>query len=240
MDRTLNLFCGIFLTFGIVFSGIAIYFAADTLNFINRSATAKGVVVDLAGPPSLDTARSGTYHPIVKFTAGAAEQTFRSAIGIRGAVGSLPSYRIGESVDVLYDRANPADARIASLWSLWLVAMITGLLGAVFTAIGGGVFMARRITASRARDLRCHGHPVETDFQAVELNGRLKVNGRSPWRVVSQWLDPRSNALFVFRSENLWFDPTPYIRSKRVTVFVDPNNPRRYAMDVSFLPKLAN
>ena len=36
MDRTLNLICGLFLAFGVTFSGLAIYFVRDTQSFVER------------------------------------------------------------------------------------------------------------------------------------------------------------------------------------------------------------
>jgi hypothetical protein len=234
MDRTIYLICAVFLAVGIALSGVAIYFIRDTQSFVDRAVMVRGEVIDLEltrGSPG-----SGAYRPVIKYTTSSGEQrTFRSLSG-----SSPPSYRVGEAVDVLYDRTNPPDARIASFWSLWLIQIIAGGVGAVFALIGGGVIAAGRMMARRARDLLRHGTPIETEFQNVELNGGLKVNGRSPWRIVSRWLDPAKNALYLYHSENLWFDPTPFIKSKHVTVFIDPRNPKRYSMDISFLPKLAN
>jgi hypothetical protein len=237
MDRTLKLICGIFLALGITFSGVAIYFVRDTQSFVERGVAVRGEVVDLAWERSISGASgSGVYHPIVKYTTIAGEQrTFRSMNG-----NSPPSYRVGEAVDVLYDRANPVDARIASFWSLWLIQIVFGVLVAVFSLFGGGVLLARLVMARRARDLQRRGMPVETEFQNVEVNGGFKVNGHAPWRIVSRRLDSGTNALYLYHSQNLWFDPTPFIKSKHVTVFIDPRNPKRYSMDVSFLPKLAN
>jgi hypothetical protein len=237
MIRVLNLICGIFLALGVTFSGLTIYFVRDTQAFVERGVAVRGEVVDLNRERSISgSPGSGVYHPIVKYTTTVGEQrTFR---GMNGS--SPPSYRVGEAVDVLYDRTNPVDARIASFWSLWLIQSMFGVLGAVFSLIGGGVFFARVMMARQARDLKHHGTPVETEFQNVEVNGGFKVNGRAPWRIVSRWLDPGRNALYLYHSENLWFDPTPFIRSKHVTVFIDPRNPKRYSMDVSFLPKPAN
>ena len=42
----------------------------------------------------------------------------------------------------------------------------------------------------------------------------------------------------VFHSENLWFDPSSFMKRRKVTVLLDPNNPKRYYMDVTFLPQL--
>jgi hypothetical protein len=237
MDRTLNLICGLFLAFGVTFSGLTTYFVRDTQSFVERGVAVRGEVVDLTWERRIPgLSGSGVYHPIVKYTTTAGEpRTFRSMNG-----SSPPSYRVGEAVDVLYDRTDPADARIASFWSLWLVQIIFGVLAAVFSLIGGGVLLARFMMVRRVRDLLHRGMPIETEFQNVEVNGGFKVNGRSPWRIVSRWLDPGRNALYLYHSENLWFDPTPFIKSKHVTVFIDPRNPKRYSMDVSFLPKLAN
>ena len=85
-----------------------------------------------------------------------------------------------------------------------------------------------------------YGNAIETDLQGVERNTTLEVNGKHPWRISSQWLDPVANKLRVFYSENLWFDPTSFVTRKQVTVLLDPKDPKRYYMDVSFLPQLAD
>ena len=240
MDKTLKAIFGVFLAVGLVLCGVAAYFTLDTQSFIDHAAKVRGEVIDLErsrGTWSTSSpSSSGAYYPVVKFTTQAGEQrTFRGSVG-----SSPPAFRVGETVDVLYDRTNPPDARIASFWSLWLIQIIVGGLGSVFALVGGGVLAVLFLLVRRARDLRRHGTPIETEFQNIEVNAGVALNGRSPWRIVSRWLDPAKNALYLYHSENLWFDPTPYIKVKRVTVFIDPTNPKRYSMDVSFLPKLAN
>ncbi|MFL6647263.1 MAG: hypothetical protein ACJ8KO_04815, partial [Sulfurifustaceae bacterium] len=79
--------------------------------------------------------------------------------------------------------------------------------GALPVLAGGGILYARRRAARRIQELRRHGTPVQTDFQNVEQNMRVKVNGRSPWRIVSQWKNPNTGELHLFESENLWFRP---------------------------------
>src|SRR3984957_8020427 len=149
MDITLNLICGLFLAFGVTFSGLTTYFVRDTQSFVERGVAVRGEVVDLTWErPLPGLSGSGVYHPIVKYTTTAGEQ--RMFRGMNGS--SPPSYRVGEAVDVLYDRTNPVDARIASFWSLWLIQSVFGVLGAVFSLIGGGVFFARVMMARQARD----------------------------------------------------------------------------------------
>jgi hypothetical protein len=238
MNKTFNLIFGLFLAIGLAFAGVSLWAIRDTQSFVAKAATAEGQVVSLEY--RYDSSRSsgsgGAYYPVVKYkTATGEEHTFHSNAG-----SSPPSYRVGEAVGVLYDPKNPFDARIDGFFSLWLLAIIFGALGCVFSLLGLGGLIVPRFWARQAHDLKLHGTTLETEFQDVELNGSFQVNGRSPWRIVSRWLDPARDELHLFESENLWFDPAPFITSKRITVFIDPNNPKRYSMDVSFLPKLAN
>jgi hypothetical protein len=226
MERAIYLTCCLFLAVGLACLGLAIHFVRDTQAFVERAVTVRGEVVDLAWV-------SDTYHPVVKYTTNSL--TFRSSTG-----SSPPNHRVGEIVDVRYDRASPRDARLASFWSLWGFEIIAAAIGAVFVLLSGRILAVRLLTARRARYLRRHGTPIATEFQNVEMNDSFVVDGRLPWRIASRWVDPVRGALYHYHSEDLWFDPTPYIKTKHVTVFIDPNNPKRYAMDVSFLPKLAN
>jgi hypothetical protein len=235
MNKTLKIIFGLFLAFGLVFSGVALWAVRDTQSFVAKAEAAAGQVIDLEHRRGTSSSSNsgGAYYPVVRFrTATGQEHTLHSNNG-----SSPPSC---EAVTVLYDPTNPFDARIKGFFSLWLIAIIFGILGAVFSLIGLGGFLVPRYWARRAQELRLRGTPIETEFQNVELNGSLKMNGRSPWRIVSRWLDPARNELHLFHSENLWFDPTSFIKSQRLTVFVDPNNFKRYSMDVSFLPKLAD
>jgi hypothetical protein len=140
---------------------------------------------------------------------------------------------------VLYDPADPGSPRIDGFLDLWLVPVILGGLGATFFSVGGGIMLVGAIRRRRREWLSRNGTRIETTFQRVEVNEALSLNGRHPFRVVSQWLDPATGEVHVFESANLWFDPTEYVRDPRITVIIERGNPRRYAVDLSFLPKLA-
>jgi len=73
----------------------------------------------------------------------------------------------------------------------------------------------------------------------VERNTGVAVNGVSPFRIATQWQDPATGEIRVFHSENVWFDPSDYLKDQPITVYLDPQNPHRYWVDTSFLPKLA-
>jgi hypothetical protein len=112
------------------------------------------------------------------------------------------------------------------------------VLGAAFTAISGAIFGIRWWNARNEALLRQHGHLVQADFQRVEINESLEVNGTNPFRVVAQWHETKSNQLFLFKSANLWFDPSNFVQGRKIPVYVDLSKPSRYHVDTSFLPKV--
>ena len=220
MSRTISRIAYLFLFLGLAMLAGAAYWASRVEQFARAASRAPGTVVKIERSHS---GSSSSYYPVVRFrTAAGQDITFRSSFG-----SNPPSHAVGEEVEVLYRESDPGEARIKSFFGLWGGATIIGSIGAVFALVGGGILYWRRRAARLAQYLRRHGTPVQTEFQNVELNTALRVNGRHPWRIVTQWKNPASGELHLFRSDNLWFDPTRHISAQQITV------------DVSFLPKLA-
>ena len=205
----------------------------NTRRFIANADTAQGKVVELIEVRDTDDG-SISYKPVVTYEAANGRSiTFTASFSSKPA-----PYDVGESVEVLYAPHDPHDARIKGFSSLWLGPTILGGLGMVFAGVGGGMLLARRGGERKKRYLMAYGNAIQTELQGVDRNTSLEVNGKNPWRITSQWLDPASNKLRVFHSENLWFDPTQFVKAKTLTVLLDPKDPKRYHMDVSFLPEL--
>lgn len=113
------------------------------------------------------------------------------------------------------------------------------LIGCIFCIVNGGMLAYSSFTANRIKQLLQQGMLIQADFQQVEVNTSLTVNGASPFRVVAQWHDVKSNELRIFKSENLWFNPSKFVEGRKLPVYIDRNNPAKYHMDLSFLPKVA-
>lgn len=110
-------------------------------------------------------------------------------------------------------------------------------VGVVLTGIGGAIYYYGWWSAKKQAHLKEHGHLVQAEFLRVEIDESLKVNGASPYRIVAQWHDDGENQTHIFRSDNIWFNPEPYIDATTIPVYLDPMKPSYYFMDVSFLPK---
>lgn len=230
--KGLRIFQWVTIAVGTAMLAGALALAQNTHRFLARAAHAPGVVQELIPHYSSD---STTYAPRVSFRIPDGQQIdFVSSTS-----SNPPGYAAGETVDVLYLPEHPQKARLNGYFSLWGGATIVGGIGAVFFAIGLGIALAQRMSRRKEQDLLLHGTPILAEFQSVEQNTQLKVNGRSPWRVLAQWRNPATGKIHVFHSQNLWYDPSAYIERSQLTVYLDPAKPKRYYMDVSFLPQLA-
>jgi len=211
----------------------AFFLYKGTQAFLVDAIVTEGQVVDLVESRSND---SSTYAPVVEF------KTFNgSVIEFLSSNGSNPpSYDVGEIIDVLYLESEPKSARINSYMSLWGGATILAGLGTVFFSIGFIILLIGILNSRKIKYLKEHGVKINTKLQSIEINSSLKVNNRSPYNIYTQWENPASSKLHVFKSENIWFDPSEHINGDDITVLIEKDNPEKYYVDISFLPKLAN
>ena len=227
--KTIAIIKYVFITIGALMLAGAFYFYQDRQAFLKKAETVQGTVVELISKRSDN---STTYAPVVSFTTKAGNKIeFTSSVS-----SNPPSYSEGESVEVLYDPAEPKDASINGFASLWIGPLIFGILGTVFFLIGFGIILFGILKQRKTQYLRDNGKRIETKFVQVHLNYGMAVNGRNPFQISSQWLNPQTNEMYVFESDSIWFDPTEFIKSDIIKVMIDPSNPKKYYMDISFLP----
>ncbi len=237
--KTITIITYIFSVIGIAMLAGALYWVQNIRTFVDQASTAQGTVVDWvqsrSSSSSSSSGSSSTWAPVVRFVTAKGEKIEFTS----GVSSSPPSYSKGESVEVLYDPGAPRAARIKGFVALWLGPMIVGGIGSIFFLIGGGIALASVLNRRKEAYLRQSGMRILTTFQSVDVNTSLAVNGRHPFRVFTQWTNPTTSEIHVFASENLWFDPSPHIHNNTITVFIEPGNPKKYYVDLSFLPKLA-
>jgi len=228
--RTLWFLPRLFAFIGAVCFTIAYFVWRSEQRFIAGAARTTGAVVSL--DYRRDSDGGGAYYPVFRFR-DARGQSFT----VRSHVGSRPASRhVGEQVEVLYPPDDPDGARIASFFNLHLGSFVFGILTAVTGGIGFTWLTLQRRRAARVAELRAGGRRLEATVKKVELRMNFAVNGRHPWRIIAEYDDPAMNERYVFRSPNLWSDPTPHV-GETVGVFVDHHDMKRYAMDLDFLPK---
>lgn len=219
----------LFTVIGLVLLVGAFVLYSNTRDFLSKAVSAEGTVTQLV--------RSGdSYRPVVEF-----KTQEGSLVEFASLSGSNPSrYSQGEVVEVLYQEASPEKARINGFVSLWGGAALLSLIGTVFFLIGFLIILFGALRGKKVKYLKKNGVPVRAEFQSVEINGAVQVNGRNPYQILAQWKNPRTSELHIFKSENLWFDPTDHIKQNEITVLIERDNPKKYYVDISFLPKVAS
>ena len=230
--KTLTIIKYLFSVIGLGMLVGSFFLYQNTATFLSNAASAEGVVVDLVRSRSSD---STTYAPTIRFkTRDGTMIEFTS-----GVSSNPPSYSRGEQVSVLYLRSDPDNAKINGFLSVWGGAVIVGGLGSVFFLAGLGMIVFGVRKQRQKEYLLQRGTRINTDFQSVSNNTNITVNGRHPYMITSQWMNPKTNKLHIFESDNIWFDPTEHIKGETVMVYIDPDDPSKYHVDISFLPKLA-
>lgn len=140
------LFAMIFGGIGVLLLVIAAVSAVGAVRQLGREVEAPGEVVEVVMRRTRDSETGQLqeyYYPVVRFTpAGGVEME------VQLDEGSWPAaYGAGDQVTVLYDTTRPREARIksgASTLLLWLLPLITGFVGFVFTGVGAVVGLRKQ------------------------------------------------------------------------------------------------
>ncbi|WP_026971372.1 DUF3592 domain-containing protein [Aliagarivorans marinus] len=222
----------LFSAIGLAMLAGAYFMYSNTQSFVSSAVTTEGVVTQLIRSRSSD---STSYYPVVRFKIKSGREIeFSSSTG-----SNPPSYSEGERVEVLYLESAPQEAEINAFFPLWGGVAVLGGLGAIFSIIGLSIFASKHLKNTNIKHLKQNGTRVKAKLQGVNINRSLSVNGRNPYQIHAQWRNPRTSEMHVFSSENLWFDPTDYIKQQEITVLIEMSNPKKYYVDVSCLPKMA-
>ncbi len=134
MDIPVNIiYMGLVLV-GVALQGAAAYFYLRTRQFLRTASTTTGTIDQLIPETSSDSegGLSTNYFPLFHFrTSDAREIQVRSKAG-----NNPPAFRVGQSVQVLYDLADPQSAQINSFGQLWLGTLVCFVLGDFFMLFG--------------------------------------------------------------------------------------------------------
>ncbi len=202
----------------------------STQQFLKIARPAIGKVVNMHDVYDSDS-HSYTYAPVVQYTDNTGkERTFTSTTS-----SNPPDYAVGDSIHILYDPAHPENPSLAGWMDLYIGVLILGIIGGLFVIIPGVVLYFYFKRKQEIQWLKENGKTVIAKVNGVELNTSLKVNGQSPYLIKSQWLDTVTNTMHIFNSENIWYDPTQYVKDE-IEVLIDPNNPKLYYVKTDFLP----
>ncbi len=223
----------IFLIVGVIMLVLAYSIYTSTQQFLKVSVKAVGTVVEMKSVRDSDG--DLTYKPVITYKDRTGlEHTFTSSTS-----SNPPSYRVGDKVELLYDPQKPEQPSINTWIDLYIGVLVLGILGGLFVLIPAFVLYGMSRRQQKISWLKENGKLIEAKVNEVSLNQHYKVNGQSPYIIVAQWEDAATNTVQVFQSDNIWFDPTQYVKDT-IQVWIDPNDLKSYYVKTDFLPALVN
>ena len=129
--------------------------------------------------------------------------------------------------------------RNANMELYWLPTAILCTIGIIFLALGVAFLIHERRKREMKEELLSRGESVSAEVTGVSLNYSVSINGRHPYYVEASYRDPATGTVHVFRSHDLRFDPTEYVRGRKVAVYCRGDDYANYYMDIdAILPRV--
>ncbi len=119
-----------------------------------------------------------------------------------------------------------------------MFSLIFGGVGAVFFVLGV-IFLILEIRKRALwKRLLNSGNYIVAQICEVQSSYNINVNGRHPFTVKCQYQDIQGN-VHIFKSRNLYFNPTGLFKDENVKVYVEGEDFRHYYVDIDeVLPRV--
>jgi len=221
----------IFMSAGVVILGSDYFVFQKTQNFLSESVQTEGLVIQLIEHTSNDSSNP-MHHPLIEFQDASGQR-----YGFESSFGSYPPrYEVGQKIKVRFNPENPSQVHIDTFMHHWLAVVILTPLGLLFVIPGSIPWIFLYLKQRRINRLEQFGTFVSSRLLSVESDPYTTINGKHPWRIKTEWINPKTNLKCIFRSPALDFDPTRYLERDHISVRIDPDHVDNYSMDLTFLP----
>lgn len=112
----------------------------------------------------------------------------------------------------------------------WLFLAIFGSFSLILLIISV-VFIARNQFEKKQKEqLKQTGTLIMADVMECKYSS-VRVNHRSALQLICSYKN-KQGEIFLFKSTSLRMDPTPYLENRKVNVYWDPQNKKKYFIDI--------
>ncbi len=106
-------------------------------------------------------------------------------------------------------------------------------MGFIFLLGGAVCLLYRAYRIRRAQRLKVGGVCITARVIRFCRDRMFRMNGRYPHYLLCEAQDPFGAGMRTFRSESIWIKlPDHFAVNSPVTVYIDPQHPRRYYVDL--------
>ena len=220
-----NLVWLIFSAIGLIFTVVGGFITIYTLNYENKVDTV-GTITSITSHRDSDGDTSHTVY--VTYNVGG--NTYESRLNSYSS-----TFYEGKTIDIYYDQNNPNKIGVKSLD---LLCLIFPGIGLIFLIIGISGLIVKKKKSNLEKRLKMSGTTIYATYVETIMNTSYRVNGRSPYNVICEWNNPADNQKYIFKSKDIWYNPANTIAERNIQqfpVYVDPNNMKKYAVDIDSL-----
>lgn len=124
---------GLFMTLGSIMLMIVLYVIYSNNQFVKRAIPVTGEIVNYDSYESSNDDGGSTtmFTPTFAYSFNGREYKYKSSTS-----SSAQDYKIGDKVEILVDPNDPNSVLVNDFWERWLLVMILGFLGTMFSGMG--------------------------------------------------------------------------------------------------------
>lgn len=210
------LFFGGFSLFGLIFIVASFVFKAHDNEFFDTAVPTTGVIEDV------NSSSDNSSYTIVRFNANG--KPYRATLGYYSS-----SMHIGDPIEIYYQPLNPLNikSKEASSIGFWIFFA----LGSIFFLVGFVYLIIRMCRKSSSSRLIRDGIIIKADVKCLSENDSLSFNGSHPLVVHCCGTLPDGKQA-TFKSRSVWYTADELSDLRTVRVYVNPERPSSYYVDV--------
>jgi hypothetical protein len=215
----LYVFFGVFAAAGLLCGLLSAGLVYSRYKVTSQGIKTIGTVVDLR--PSKNAVA-----PVVSYS----DENGRKRLYESSSYTSINPPEIGDALMLYYLPDQPDEIELEGEgWA--------NLLPLIFFFTHGGVGFGGLYWLEKKRRLYNWLQQFGKEIQAKQTEVKRGFNkGRSYYTLKCEWLDPYTQQLYTFESDTISTDPSDSLPvGSPVRVLIDPDNPKRYWVDLSFL-----
>ncbi len=220
----LYFFFGIFALAGLACGALGVSSILSRNRILNEGIKTTGTLVELAR-----SSKGNSVAPVVSFRDNRGD----SVVYRSNFYSGMSSYRVGQEMVVWYLPPNSSEDVILEGrdWTVYFPFLFLLTHGGV--GIGGLLWLERK--RRRQKWLLENGQEVKASL--VKVNIHWGKSGRKTYTLICEWTDRLTGQTHTFESESASSDPADWMARQGgpVRVLIDPANPKRYWVDVSFM-----
>ncbi len=226
MKKFLKIFGGLFVATGLVILIVSICIIISTNKFVKTAVETTATIIRIDSKRDSDGDTSHT--AIVEFSVDG--QMYSGSLNYYTS-----SMYVGKKETIYYNPSNPSDFKGKGNEVLAYIMIIMGI---VFMLIGGGVIGSLILKEKKRKKILAYNYVIQANIVGFNVDTSITVNGRNPYRLEANYINPNDGKIYSYRSEDIWIDLTLILTQMQITtipVYVNPNNFGEYYMDITNL-----